>query len=213
MALVGTISSPTVTGNLNIGSGSLSYNTSLSQTLIDGRVAAQGSYIWGFSSAESSLSNTAGGWKNLKSFSFSGGSNPNRKIISLGFSGYITSGAYYWTWRVYNAREGAALPFLPDLGDSYSETDANFTANNIAAGGGFPFQGGVHNYSAQTYRTFDCRNCNNGDTIYLQLCGHTVGDGTVGGLANGSQTLYVKQMLVFFGVATGIPPASANYYI
>lgn len=218
MALLGTISSaniasPTITGNLNIGSGSLSYNTFLSQTLVDGKVVGQGGSIWGYSSGESSLSNSASGWKNLKSFSFSGGSNPNRKIISVGFSGYIQSGPYYWTWRLYNAREGAALPLLTDFGNNYSNSSLAFETDNVAAGGGIPYQGGVHNYSAQSFRSFDCRNCNDGDTIYLQLCGHSSGDGSVGGLSNGSQILYVKQMLIFHGIVTGIPPGSANYYM
>lgn len=214
MALIGSITSsniasPTITGNLNISSGNVSYNSGLAQTLIDGKSVLNGSMYMAVSAGESSLSNSASGWKNLKSFTFAGGSN-NRKVATVGFTGYITAGSYYWTWRLYNAREGAAVPLMAGPQDNFSTSDAGVT--NIAAGGGIHFEGNVHQYSAQSYKAFDFRDGIDGDTIYLQLRGHTTGGGSVAGLVDNSQTLYVKQFIVFHGFVTGIPPGSANYY-
>lgn len=214
MALIGSvtssnIASPTITGNLNISSGNVSYNSSLAQTLIDGKSVLNGSMYMAVSAGESSLSNSASGWKNLKSFTFAGGSN-NRKVATVGFTGYIQAGSYYWTWRLYNAREGAAVPLMAGPQDNFSTSNAGVT--NIAAGGGINFEGNVHQHSAQSYKAFDFRDGIDGDTIYLQLRGHTTGGGGVDGLVDNSQILYVKQFIVFYGFVTGIPPGSANYY-
>lgn len=213
MALIGSISSPTVTGNLTIGSDSLSYSSDLQQTLVNNQQILNGGTYFTYSAGESSsANNNASGFKNLKSFSFPT-PGANRKVISVGFTSYISSGSYYYTWRLYNAREGAPLPFLPGLQDSFFTGDSESTVSNIAAGGGIRFEGGVHNYSAQSIKAFDASFCLSGDTIYLQMCGHTSGGGDVAGLrSDNAQVLYVKHFMVYRGVVHGHLPASMTYY-
>jgi hypothetical protein len=183
------------------GSGTITWDSKIKTTRIDNIPAQLGGwYLTSIQSESSVLNNAGAGFKNLKSFSFPDNfAASNAKILSVGFTGYITSGSYYWTWRLYNAREGAALPVLPG-----NNSGLNNNSNDVANGGGIAYQGNVHAYSAQPYVAFDASDCQSGDTIYIQMTGHTSGGGAAAGIrGDNTQTLYIKNVKVFSGIAVG----------
>jgi hypothetical protein len=145
---------------------------------------------------EASATTSNGTWANLKSFSWSSTHIPSNSpaIFSVAFESYNQSGAYYYTWRLYNAREGAYVPlFEPGY----------HPENYLSSGGGITFRAGgsVHSYATQPWVVFDAKDCLSGDTIYLQLC-NSNGNGST--LNQSSQVLYVRRFYVHHGIVTGI---------
>jgi hypothetical protein len=130
-------------------------------------------------------------WRNMGTLSCPDfGSRP--KVLSVSFDGYITSGTYYWTWRLYNARTGSVLP---SLGGYHSYK------SYVSSGGGVQYKGNVHGMSAQPARAFDASDCISGDTIRLELSAST-GEGDVV-YTNAAQTLYVDNINWWAGALVG----------
>jgi hypothetical protein len=114
------------------------------------------------------------------------------KVLSVAFDGYITSGTYYWTWRLFNARSGT---YLPALGGYHSHH------TYFSSGGGVRYRGNVHQMSAQPARAFDASDCLPGDTIRLELSASN-GEGSEV-FTNGSQTLYIDNVSWWMGALSG----------
>jgi hypothetical protein len=142
--------------------------------------------------SNSSYSLDAGStWRNMATQSCPDfGNRP--KVLSISFDGYISSGTYYWTWRLSNARTGSVLP---SLGGYHSYK------SYVSSGGGIQYRGNVHAMSAQPARAFDASDCLTGDTIRLELSASN-GEGDVV-YTNGSQTLYVDNIVWWVGALSG----------
>ena len=147
-----------------------------------------GAFLW--TRTDTTASQTSSGWMNMDAVSCPD-FYARPKVISVSFDGYIQSGPYYWTWRLYNGTKGQ---YLPPLGGYHSFSQF------VASGGGITYRGGVHNMSAQPARAFDASACSTGDTIYLQMSASS-GDGSI--LYTGSQILYSDNIGWWMGALSG----------
>jgi len=114
-------------------------------------------------------------------------------MCSLTFFGYISSGAWYWTWRLFDVTDNSIVQ--PITGpSSYQWHGANDT-------GGFSFTGSVHSNTNQAARVFDITG-RGGNGITLEM---SASNGAGSSLqTNASQTLYADQIFLYAGAMTGI---------
>jgi hypothetical protein len=114
-------------------------------------------------------------------------------MCSLTFEGYISGGAYYWTWRLFDVTDNSIVQ--PITGpSSYEWYGASGT-------GGFTFKGYVHTSSNQPARVFDITG-RGGNGITLEMSASN-GAGSVL-QTNASQTLYADQVFLYAGAMTGM---------
>lgn len=154
------------TPNLNAGVGG------------DGIVLIKNSNPIFYSEEQSAVSNAGSNWKDLKVWR----NDNNSRVNTIVFDSYIESGAYYYTWRVFNKTKNTVCT---KASGQFQRQKTEF--NN------FRYFGSVHSYSTQTMTGFLV---DPGDEIALQLNGSSA-DGTT--LFNNSQILYVKNLYVFSG--------------
>jgi len=114
-------------------------------------------------------------------------------MCSLTFFGYISAGAYYWTWRLFDVTDNSIVQ--PITGpSSYQWYGASGT-------GGFSYTGSVHSNTNQAARVFDITG-RGGNGITLEMSASN-GAGSVL-QTNASQTLYADQIFLYAGAMTGI---------
>jgi len=114
-------------------------------------------------------------------------------MCSLTFFGYISSGTYWYTWRLFDVTDNSVVQ--PITGpSSYRWYGTNGT-------GGFNFTGSVHSNSNQAARVFDVTG-RGGNGITLEMSASN-GQGSVL-QTNASQTLYADQIFLYAGVMSGI---------
>lgn len=164
------------------------YNGTGWQTLVPGNTKFEDAYA----TLITSTTNTT--FRNMRTFVYDYAAG-DPKVMSIGISAWITSGAYYWTWRLYNSTKSAAIPLI---------SGGNRPEEYISTGGGIGFIGGVHNQSAQMWANFDMSSCDNGDTIALQMSPHTSGSGSVAGLIASTQQLNLQGFKAAYGLVTGL---------
>ena len=141
-------------------------------------------------------SGTNDGWKTLASITLPNAATISdwNDLMSVTFFGYISSGAYYWTWRIYdNTDSDVVMP----VGIS---KDYRWNGNSDGTGGGFQYQGAVHSHSQQSARVFDVSG-RDGNTLQLQLHGSSQPGDTIN---TSSQTLYADQIFWYGGAMTGM---------
>ena len=140
---------------------------------------------------DGSGSGAATGWVAVNSTTWDWDVNQSH-YISCTFEGYIQSGTYWWTWRLYNSTRSEVLtPFL----------GAN-RLDNTSGYGTIAYIGAVHSYSRQPYVAFKkSASTQTGDTIQLQLHASNGGGSVL--YTNPSQTLYARYITFHAGVATG----------
>ena len=140
---------------------------------------------------DGSGSGAATGWVAVNSTTWDWDVNQSH-YISCTFEGYISSGTYYWTWRLYNSTRSEYL--IPFLGANRLDNSAGY--------GSIAYLGAVHSYSRQPYVAFKkSASTQTGDTIQLQLHASNAGGTTL--QTNASQTLYARYITFHAGVATG----------
>jgi hypothetical protein len=123
-------------------------------------------------------SNLADGWANM---------------CSLTFFGYISSGSYYYTWRLFDVTDNSVVQ--PITGPS------SYRWWGASGAGGFQWTGSVHANSNQAARVFDVTG-RGGNGITLEMSAAN-GQGSVL-YTNASQTLYADQIFLYAGAMTGM---------
>lgn len=114
-------------------------------------------------------------------------------MCSLTFFGYISSGAYYWTWRLFDVTDNSIVQ--PITGPcSYRWYGASGT-------GGFSYVGAVHSNSNQAARVFDITG-RGGNGLTLEMSASSGSGATL--YTNASQTLYADNILLYAGAMTGM---------
>jgi hypothetical protein len=138
-------------------------------------------------------SGTNSGWQTLSSTSLPSESTLESwgNMISVTFLGYISSGPYYWTWRIYDNTAGEVVLTI----GASRYRDYGYTNN-----GGVQFSGYVHSNSNQPARCFDVTG-RAGNDLYLQLHGsHSSGSPPY----TSTQTLYADQVFWYAGDVSGM---------
>ena len=152
----------------------------------------------------SATANSTNGVYLGRSVTYNGGTY-GTPYLSITLQGYISSGTYYWSWALWN---GTQNHFVPIAASSVAGYSANAKTRSITTIQGaqsmncvVPYRGAVHNMSSQPWVTFDCRNETQGDALYI----YGSADGGSGGTwYSGSQTIYIKEVLIGYGSVTGI---------
>ena len=114
-------------------------------------------------------------------------------MCSLTFFGYISAGAYYWTWRLFDVTDNSIVQ--PITGPS------SYQWYGASGAGGFSYTGSVHSHTNQAARVFDVTG-RGGNGITLEMSASN-GSGT-SLQTNASQTLYADQIFLYAGAMTGI---------
>lgn len=114
-------------------------------------------------------------------------------MCSLTFFGYISSGSYYWTWRLFDVTDNSIVQ--PITGPS------SYDWWGTSGTGGFRFTGSVHSNTNQAARVFDITG-RGGNGITLEM---SASNGAGSALqTNASQTLYADQIFLYAGAMTGM---------
>ena len=154
-----------------------------------------GSVLWSYDNAVAG--NTANGWMTMSDAPTLPSSSVLESwgnMISMTMFSYITSGSYYYTWRVYDVTAGTVV--LPVRSNEYQ-----WSGNLDGSGGGFTFRGNVHQASQQPGRCLDVTG--RGDhQIRLEMSASS-GNGSVL-YTNASQTLYADQIFWYGGFMSGM---------
>lgn len=120
-------------------------------------------------------------------------------MMSVTFFGYISSGSYYWTWRVFDVTANTVVQ--PITGPSSYEWYGAGSTLDAEDDGGFRFKGAVHSNSQQPARVLDVTGRGgNGMTLEMRPSN---GNGDVP-QTNASQTLYADQIFFYGGAMTGM---------
>ena len=136
-------------------------------------------------------SGAATGWVSVASTTWDIDVNETQ-YMSCSFEGYIQSGTYWWTWRLYNSTRSEYL--IPFLG-------AN-RLDNTSGYGSIAYIGSVHSYSRQPWVAFKkSASTQTGDTIQLQLHASSGGGNIL--YTNAAQILYARYVVFHMGVTTG----------
>jgi len=136
-------------------------------------------------------SGAATGWVSVASTTWDIDVNETH-YMSCSFEGYIQSGTYWWTWRLYNSTRSEYL--IPFLGANRLDNTSGY--GNVA------YIGYVHSYSRQPWVAFKkSASTQTGDTIQLQLHASSGGGSIL--YTNASQTLYARYVVFHMGVTTG----------
>jgi hypothetical protein len=179
-----------------IADGAVHTDKIADQAITHSKTNIIGSFLWMYDN--NVQGQTANGWMqmadtvNLPSTDVLEESFGN--MISVTFFSYISSGSYYYTWRVYDVTAGnVVLPVRPNEYDWYG--------NSNGTGGGFRFEGNVHQASQQAARCFDLTG-RGGNTLRLEAsASNGTGDYVY---TNGSQTLYADQIFWYGGYMSGM---------
>jgi len=156
--------------------------------------ARGGAVMWSYDNSVASQTNS--GWRTMSSKTLTDDATITtwNNLLSVTFFGYISSGTYYWAWRLYDSTDSNVI--MP-VGVS---KDYLWYGNSDGTGGGFRYQGAVHSHSQQSARVFDITG-RGGNTIELQMHGT---NGTGDSLGTSSQTLYADQIFFYAGAMTGM---------
>ena len=159
------------------------------------KIHALGSMLYTWDSSVSSASAT--GYRTMSdTFTLPSDSDLEQSwanMCSLTFSGYISGGAYYYTWRLFDVTDNSIVQ--PITGpSSYQWYGAGVT-------GGFGFKGYVHSSSNQPARVFDITG-RGGNGITLEMSAANSAGSTL--YTNASQTLYADQVFLYAGAMTGM---------
>ena len=126
--------------------------------------------------------------------------------ISITLQGHISSGTYYWAWGLYNGTQSHWVPIVATSVGTFSVQGKTRTISTIQGNQtmncAVAYRGAVHQRSSQPWVTFDCRNETNGDALYIY--GAASSGGGDSWYANSSQTIYIREVLIGYGPATGI---------
>ena len=137
--------------------------------------------------------------------SFTYNANYGTPYVAITLQGYIQSGTYYWSWALWNGTQNHWVPVAASSVSNYSTNAKTRTITTIQGNQTMncvvPYRGAVHNMSSQPWVTFDCRNETNGDALYIY---GAADDGSGGQWYAGSQTIYIKEVLIGYGVVTGM---------
>ena len=120
-------------------------------------------------------------------------------MVSVTFFGYISSGTYYWTWRVFDVTANTVVQ--PIAGPSSLHWYGAGSDQDAEDDGGFRFRGSVHSNTNQPARVLDVTGrAGNGLTLEMRPSN---GNGDVPH-TNSSQTLYADNIFWYAGAMTGM---------
>ena len=135
-----------------------------------------------------------------------------QRLMTVMFRGYISGGAYYFSWAIKNFTTGNMVPCMIDgvtgasvYGGTGSNTRRTISTliGNQTNNCGVRFIGNVHSTSSQMIATFDVSNESHNDQLGL-IMNASSGSGT-SWYSNPSQTLYAEDLNAWMGVgAAGI---------
>jgi len=177
-----------------IASNAITTDKIANNTVTQSKIDSLGSML--YSTDTSVASATASGWRtvsatlNLPSNDVI--TNDWAGMISCTFFGYISSGAHYWAWRLYDVTANSIV--LPIDGP------CSFQWYGAAGVGGFRFRGSVHNASNQPARVFDISG-RGGNGITLEM---RASNGSGNTNETSSQTLYADNIFWYAGAMTGM---------
>ena len=159
------------------------------------------------SSSSASANSTSGVDMNKKfNLNFQAG---YQRLMTVMFRGYISGGAYYFSWAIKNFTTGNMVPCMIDgvTGASvYGGTGSNSrrTISTIMGNQDFNcgvrFVGNVHQTSSQLIATFDVSNESHNDQLGLIMAASS-GSGT-SWYSNASQTLYASDLNAWMGAGS-----------
>ena len=122
-----------------------------------------------------------------------------QNMLSITFMGYISSGTYYWTWRVFDVTANTVVQ--PVAGPTSYQWYGAGSDQDAEDDGGFRFKGNVHQHSQQPARVLDVTGRGgNGMTLEMRPSN---GNGDVP-QTNSSQTLYADQIFWYGGAVGGM---------
>lgn len=135
-----------------------------------------------------------------------------QRLMTVMFRGYISGGAYYFSWAIKNFTTGNMVPCMLNgvtgasvYGGTGSNTRRTISTliGNQTYNCGVRFIGNVHATSSQMIATFDVSNESHNDQLGL-IMNASSGSGT-SWYSNPSQTLYAEDLNAWMGVgAAGI---------
>ena len=165
------------------------------------KMLSLGSMLYTWDNSVASMSGT--GWRTMSSTvtlpSNSSLASYWANMMSVTFFGYISSGSYYWTWRVYDVTANEVVQ--PISGPSSEHWYGAGSALDAEDDGGFRFRGSVHQNTNQPARILDVTGRGgNGMTLEMRPSN---GNGDVP-QTNSSQTLYADQIFWYAGAMTGM---------
>lgn len=166
---------------------------------------------WSFYNQSAQSANSASGVDMGMKFNLNFGAGYQR-LLTVMFRGYISGGAYYFSWAIKNFTTGNMVPCM--IHDVYaasvyggSGSNSRRTISTIQGNQDFNcgvrFIGNVHSTSSQMISTFDVSNESDNDQLGLVMAASS-GSGT-SWVSNASQTLYAEDLNAWMGVgAAGI---------
>ncbi len=165
------------------------------------KILSLGSMLYSWDASVASASGT--GWRTMSSTvtlpSDSHLATYWANMMSATFFGYISSGSWYWTWRVYDVTANTVVQ--PISGPSSEQWYGAGSSQDAEDDGGFRFRGAVHQASQQPARVLDVTGRGgNGMTLEMRPSN---GNGDVP-QTNASQTLYADQIFWYAGAMTGM---------
>tara|TARA_Y100001958_G_scaffold142930_1_gene119559 strand:+ start:632 stop:1243 length:612 start_codon:yes stop_codon:yes gene_type:complete len=177
-----------------IASNAITTDKIANNTVTQSKIDSLGAVLYSWDNSVASA--TASGYRTMSSTltlpSDSVITNDWAGMVSVTFFGYISSGAHYWAWRVYDVTANSVVQPI--------DGPCSYHWSGAGGVGGFRFRGQVHNASQQPARIFDISG-RGGNGITLEL---TASNG--GGSTNetSSQTLYADQIFWYGGAMTGM---------
>ncbi|MAI17173.1 MAG: hypothetical protein CMH04_00760 [Marinovum sp.] len=165
------------------------------------KILSLGSMLYSWDNSVASASGT--GWRTVSSTvtlpSNSYLATYWANMMSVTFFGYISSGTYYWTWRVFDVTANTVVQ--PISGPSSNHWYGAGSSQDAEDDGGFRFRGSVHQNTNQPARVLDVTGRGgNGMTLEMRPSNGN-GDAPQ---TNASQTLYADQIFWYAGAMTGM---------
>ncbi|QZI94461.1 hypothetical protein MelnitzEXVC044M_181 [Methylophilales phage Melnitz EXVC044M] len=165
------------------------------------KILSLGSMLFSWDTSVSSMSGT--GWRTMSSTitlpSDSTLATYWANMMSVTFFSYISSGTWYYNWRVYDVTANTVVQ--PISGPSSNHWYGAGSSLDAEDDGGFRFRGAVHQASQQPARVLDVTG-RGGNGITLEMRPSN-GNGDVP-QTNASQTLYADQIFWYAGAMTGM---------
>ena len=141
-----------------------------------------------------------------------------QRLMTVMFRGYISGGAYYFSWAIKNFTTGNMVPCMINgvngasvYGGTGSNTRRTISTlmGNQDFNCGVRFIGNVHATSSQMMATFDVSNESHNDQLGL-IMNASSGSGT-SWYSNPSQTLYAEDLNAWMGVGAAAIQYDLSY--
>ena len=182
-------------GSSQIADGAITTTKVADDSITQSKINSLGSMLYTWDNSVHSAAAT--GYRTMSStFTLPSDSvlaNDWANMCSLTFFGYINSGTYWYTWRLFDVTDNSVVQ--PITGPS------SYRWYGASGAGGFNFTGSVHSNTNQAARVFDVTG-RGGNGITLEMSASNSPGNTL--YTNASQTLYADKIFLYAGVMSGM---------